>query len=93
MKTIQFFKNLFRRRKFCGKWKITAFIDDIICENGKIVAYILKNSVLGITYIIESKSQNLPYIYHSSNNHVELIATVKKTSKDNKIWYIDVCDK
>ena len=94
MKIIQFFKNLFQRNEFCGQWIVTACVESISTnESLGITTYVLKNSNLGITYIIESSLKNLLERFYTSINYVTLVATVKKTSNIDKIWYIDVCDK
>lgn len=94
MKIIQFFKNLFQRNKFYGRWIVTSRVESISTnENLGITTYVLKNPDLKITYIVESLLKNLLEKFYISANCVTLVATVKKTSNNNKIWYIDVCDK
>lgn len=92
MKIFNSFKSLFNRRKFCGRWLITAYVESAsFDEELNQMVYILKNPKIGLTYILQSLTKD-PLLdkYYLMGNKYELSLTVSvnEVSSDNKTWYI-----
>lgn len=92
MKIINSFKSLFNRRKFRGRWLITAYVESVsFDEELNQIVYILKNPKIRLTYILRSLTKDLlldKYYLMGDKYELSLTISVNEVSNDNKTWYI-----